>query len=60
MEIKVYEGRPKDERSARETAAYDFLDGLGVEYQRADHDAAETMEACEEVDRYLGVVSPSP
>jgi len=56
MEIKVYKGRPNDERSARECAAYDFLDGLGIEYRRADHDEAQTMEACEEVDRHLGVI----
>ena len=56
MEIKVYKGRPEDERSARETAAYDFLDGLGIEYRRADHEVADTMEACEEVDRYLGAI----
>ena len=27
---------------------------LGVEYQRVDHEAAMTMEACEEIDRTLG------
>ena len=32
---------------------YDFLDSLGVEYQRIDHEAAMTMEACEEIDRTL-------
>ncbi len=56
MEIKVYKGRPEEERSAREMAAYDFLDGLEIEYRRADHDMAETMEACEEVDRHIGVI----
>ena len=33
---------------------YDLLDKLGVEYQRVDHEAAMTMEACEEIDRTLG------
>ena len=55
MNITVGEGRPADARSARETAAYDFLDKLKISYRRADHDAAETMEACEEIDRLLGV-----
>lgn len=32
---------------------YDFLDSLGVSYQRIDHEAAMTMEACEEIDRTL-------
>ena len=55
MNITVSEGRPTDERTARETAAYDFLDKLGISYRRADHDAAETMEDCEEIDKLLGV-----
>lgn len=33
---------------------YDFLDSLGIEYKRADHEALMTMEACEEVDKLLG------
>lgn len=56
MNITVSEGRPADARSARETAAYDLLDKLGISYRRADHDAAETMEDCEEIDKLLGVV----
>ena len=56
MNITVSEGRPTDERTARETAAYDFLDKIGISYRRADHDAAMTMEDCEEIDKLLGVV----
>ena len=33
---------------------YDLLDSLGVEYARIDHEAAETMEVCREIDRVLG------
>ena len=55
MNITLGEGRPTDVRSARETAAYDFLDMLKISYRRADHDAAETMEDCEEIDKFLGV-----
>lgn len=33
---------------------YDFLDKLGIEYQRIDHEAAFTMEVCEEIDKTLG------
>lgn len=49
-------GRPADEsgRLAREIRCYDFLDGLGVDYQRVDHAPAMTMEDCAEVDRALG------
>ena len=32
---------------------YDFLDSLWVAYQRIDHEAAMTMEACEEIDKML-------
>ena len=37
----------------KEIRVYDFLDSLGVSYQRIDHEAAMTMEACEEIDRTL-------
>lgn len=54
MEIKLYKGRPNEQRESREMAAYDFLDSLGIEYSRADHERADTMEACLEIDRVLG------
>ena len=55
-EIKVYKGRPADAegRLAREQRVYDFLDGLGIEYERADHPHADTMEDCLAVDEALG------
>ena len=48
-------GRPADtqNRLSKEVRVYDFLDGLGVEYERIDHEAAMTMEACEKIDRAL-------
>ena len=44
--MELLSGRPTDEsgRLARETRVYDYLDGLGIEYQRTDHEAAGTME----------------
>ena len=53
--MEIFEGRPQEGRSAREMAAYDFLDALGVAYRRADHPAAATMQDCEAVDAALGV-----
>ena len=49
-------GRPADadNRLPKEKRVYDFLDALGVEYLRADHDPAMTMEVCEEIDKTLG------
>ena len=53
--MEIFGGRPTDLRTAREMAAYDFLDALGVVYRRADHPAAATMQDCEAVDAALGV-----
>lgn len=52
----IYTGRPENTegRLEKEIAVYDFLDGLGIEYKRADHEALMTMEACEAVDQLLG------
>ena len=54
----LYEGRPEDvsERLAREIRTYDFLDKLGISYQRTDHERADTMEACNAIDAVLNVV----
>lgn len=55
MELTLHKGRPADTagRLAKEVRVYDLLDSLGIAYERADHPAAETMEACEAVDRVL-------
>lgn len=52
----VYRGRPADcgARSAVETACYDLLDRLEIEYDRVDHAPAATIALCEQVERYLG------
>ena len=53
----VEKGRPlsAEGRLKKEIKSYDLLDSLGIEYERADHEAAMTMEACEEIDAALGV-----
>ena len=53
----IYDGRPADtgNRTETEMACYDFLDGLGVPYQRMDHEEAATMEMCREVKSLLGL-----
>lgn len=43
-------------RAAREARTYDFLDALGISYDRIDHEAADTMEVCAEIDRVLGAL----
>lgn len=54
--MQLVDGRPEntDGRLEKEIRVYDFLDSLGVRYKRIDHEAAMTMEACEEIDRTLG------
>lgn len=54
--MQLEKGRPQsvEERLEKEIKVYDFLDSLGVNYERIDHEAAMTMEACEEIDQVLG------
>lgn len=40
-------------RAPEEMSCYKLLDGLGVGYTRLDHEAAFTMEACQEIERQL-------
>ena len=56
--MELYCGRPKDVtgREEREVKVYDLLDHLGIEYVRADHERAETMEACTAIDAALDVL----
>ena len=56
--MELYNGRPEksEGRLEREIRTYDFLDSLGIKYKRTDHEAATTMEACNEIDAVLGVV----
>ncbi len=51
----LHQGRPNNcaDRLPKEIRVYDFLDKLGVSYQRVDHEAAMTMEACAAVDEVL-------
>ena len=53
----VYRGRPADcaSRLPREVAVYDLLDSLSIPYERLDHEALFTIEACHEADAILGV-----
>ena len=53
--MKLENGRPADcsGRLPKEIRTYDLLDSLGVAYQRIDHEAAMTMEACAAIDEVL-------
>ena len=56
--MELYKGRPEDnsDRLPREIRTYDYLDDLGIEYFRTDHEAANNMEACNRIDAVLGVI----
>lgn len=53
--MELINGRPatNNGRLDKEIRCYDLLDSLGVQYQRIDHEAAMTMEACVEIDKAL-------
>ena len=50
----IYNGRPENKREDNEMRCYEVLDSLGVAYLRADHDRADTIEACAAVEEVLG------
>ena len=56
-QMVLYEGRPEDMtgRPDKEIRVYDLLDRLGISYQRVDHEAAYTMEACADVEKLLQI-----
>ena len=53
--MELQKGRPVDcgGRLAKEIRTYDFLDTLGIDYDRVDHEVAMTMEDCSAIDRVL-------
>lgn len=53
--LELRKGRPQDEsgRLEKEIRTYDLLDSLGIEYERVDHEEANTMEACAAIDEVL-------
>lgn len=50
----LYTGRPHDKRIEKEERCYNFLDRLNIEYFRIDHDHADSIEECEQVEKILG------
>ena len=54
----LQKGRPEntEKRAEKEVKVYEFLDALGIEYFRVDHDPAMSIEDCAEIDKALGAV----
>ena len=53
--MKLVTGRPEtnEGRLPKEIRVYDFLDQLGISYDRIDHEPAMTMEICAQIDKVL-------
>lgn len=56
--MELVKGRPTDcsGRLEREVRVYDLLDKLDIEYERTDHEEANTMEKCNEIDKILDTI----
>ena len=56
--MELVKGRQTDcsGRLEREVRVYDLLDKLGIEYERTDHEKANTMEKCNEIDKILDTI----
>ena len=52
IDTKVYTGGAEG-RIGKEMRSYALLDSLGLEYRRVDHEHADTIEACEQVEGLL-------
>ena len=54
----LYDGRPENTegREEKEIRVYDLLDSLGIPFQRTDHEPADNMDACNEIDAILDVL----
>ena len=50
----IYHGRPEEPRSDVEERCYDLLQWLYIPYIRVEHEPADTIEECKEVETQLG------
>ena len=55
--MNIYTGKPEDitDREPKEAAVYQLLEQLGIPYERVDHEALYTIDACHEVDQVLEI-----
>ena len=49
----IYTTRPTDERLEKENRVYDLLEELSIPFVRIDHDAMNTIDECQDVDKFL-------
>lgn len=55
--MNIYTGKPEDiaDREPKEAAVYQLLEQLSIPYERVDHEALYTIDACHEVDQVLEI-----
>ena len=53
IDPNIYTGGAEG-RMEKELRSYALLDSLGIEYRRVDHEHADTIEQCEQVEQLLG------
>ncbi len=51
---ELFSGAPAEQRAEKEMKCYEVLGSLGIDFKRADHDAAATIEDCLQVEKILG------
>ena len=52
-DIKLFYGRPEEQRIPKEERCYELLASLDIEFERADHEHGDTMEALHYVETAL-------
>jgi Ala-tRNA(Pro) deacylase len=52
--MELHYKRPEQKRIPKEEAVYDFLQAIGAEHVRVDHEPAMNMEICDSIDGVLG------
>lgn len=56
LDTHIYTEKPTESgRLAKEMAVYELLDRLEIPYERVDHEATPSIEACHDVDKILGI-----
>ncbi len=56
QDTTLYRTKPSSEgRLPKEMAVYELLEELQISYERLDHGATATIEACQDVDKLLGI-----
>ena len=50
----LFSSRPEEKRSDIEEKTYDFLEKNSIDFLRIDHESAETIELCHDIENHLG------